>query len=114
MMMRSVIKTEKKKPFIINRQQHRWLRSLSKDELIKWLHDFYCEVYNEAISETYLAVFRQLHDYHGWTNEQMENLFYDSNEDIEAINQHYVTPEEIRQGLFDEGVKFLGKFKCMG
>ena len=112
--MRSVIKTEKKKPFIINRQQHRWLRSLSKDELIKWLHDFYCEVYNEAISETYLAVFRQLHDYHGWTNEQMENLFYDSNEDIEAINQHYVTPEEIRSGLAAEGVTFLNEFKCIG
>ena len=109
-----MIKTEKRKPFVLNREQHRKLKNLDKDGLIEWLRQFYCEVYNEAISETYLAVFRQLHDNHNWTNEQIEELFYSSNEDIEAINQHYVTPEEIRSGLAAEGVEFLKKFKCIG
>ena len=98
---------EKKKPFILNREQHRYLRGLSKDGLIAWLRKFYCEVYNEAIAETYMAVFHHLHDDYEFTNEQMESLFYASNEDIEAINQHYVTAEEIRKGLADEGVTFL-------
>ena len=106
-----VAEAEKKKPFVLNREQWRHLRGLSKDELIEWLRRFYCEVYNEAIAETYMAVFRQLHDYHNFTNEQMENLFYDSNEDIEAINQHYVTVEEIRAGLVGEGVTFLDRLR---
>ena len=110
-----MINTEKKKkPFVLNREQHRHIKSLSKDGLTEWLRQFYCEVYNEAISETYLAVFRQLHDNHDWTNEQIENLFYDSNEDIEAINQHYVTAEEIRSGLAGEGITFLNRLKLMG
>lgn len=107
-------KTEKKKPFVLNREQHRYLKSLSKDGMIEWLRRFYCEVYNEAIAETYMAVFRQLHDYHGWGNEKMEELFYSSNEDIEAINQHYVTAEEIRAGLAEEGITFLKGVKLNG
>ena len=109
-----MIKTEKKKPFVLNREQFRKLKGLSKDELIEWLRRFYCEVYNEAIAETYMAVFRQLHDYHGWGNEKMEELFYSSNEDIEAINQHYVTAEEIRAGLAEEGITFLKGVKLNG
>ena len=110
-----MINTEKKKkPFVLNRQQYRYVRGLSKDELIKWLHDFYCNVYNEAISETYLAVMRHLHDDNDWNNEQLEELFYNSNNDIAAINEHYVTAEEIRAGLADEGITFLKGLRLMG
>ena len=77
-----MIKTEKKKPFVLNREQHRYLKSLSKDGLMEWLRQFYCEVYNEAISETYLAVMRHLHDDNDWNNEQLEELFYNSNNDL--------------------------------
>ena len=106
-----VAEAEKKKPFVLNREQWRYLRGLTKDELIEWLRRFYCEVYNEAIAETYMAVFHHLHDDYEFTNEQMENLFYDSNEDIEAINQHYVTVEDIRSGLAEEGVTFLDRLR---
>ena len=109
-----VTEAEKQKPFVLNREQWRYIRGLSKDELINWLRRFYCEVYNEAIAETYMAVFHHLHDDYKFSNEQMENLFYDSNNDIEAINEHYVTVEEIRSGLVEEGISFLNKFKCNG
>lgn len=110
-----MINTEKKKkPFVLNREQHRHIKSLSKDALTEWLRQFYCEVYNEAISETYLAVMRHLHDDNDWNNEQLEELFYNSNNDIAAINEHYVTAEEIRAGLADEGITFLKKIRLMG
>ena len=99
---------------MLNREQHRHLKSLSKDGMIEYLRRFYCEVYNEAISETYLAVMRHLHDDNDWNNEQLEELFYNSNNDIAAINEHYVTAEEIRAGLADEGITFLNRLKLMG
>ena len=71
-------------------------------------------MYNEAISETYLAVMRHLHDDNDWNNEQLEELFYNSNNDIAAINEHYVTAEEIRAGLADEGITFLKGLRLMG
>lgn len=109
-----MVKTEKKKPFVLNREQHRMLKNLSKDGMIEYLRRFYCEVYNEAISETYLAVMRHLHDDNDWNNEQLEELFYNSNNDIAAINEHYVTAEEIRAGLADEGITFLKGLRLMG
>lgn len=101
------MENKEKKPFVLNREQHRQLKSLSKDGLTEWLRRFYCEVYNEAIAETYMAVFRHLFDDFGFDNEKMEKLFLDSNGDIEAINQHYVTAEDIRAGLAEEGITFL-------
>lgn len=92
---------------MLNREQHRKLKSLSKDEMIKYLYRYYCEVYNEAIAETYMAVFRHLFDDYGFNNEQLESLFISSNGDIEAINQNYVTAEDIRAGLAEEGITFL-------
>lgn len=71
-----MIKTEKKKkPFVLNREQHRHIKSLSKDALTEWLRQFYCEVYNEAISETYLAVMRHLHDDNDGTTSSWKNCF---------------------------------------
>ena len=100
---------------MLNREQHRYLKSLSKDGMIEYLRRFYCEVYNEAISETYLAVMRHLHDDNDWNNEQLEELFYNSNNDIAAINERYVTAEEIRDGLVgEEGITFLKKIRLMG
>ena len=102
-----MIKTEKKKkPFVLNREQHRYLKSLSKDGMIEYLRRFYCEVY--------IAVMRHLHDDNDWNNEQLEELFYNSNNDIAAINEHYVTAEEIRAGLADEGITFLKGLRLMG
>lgn len=90
------------------------LKNLSKDGMIEYLRRFYCEVYNEAISETYLAVIRHLKDDNGWDNEQLKELFINSNNDIDAINEHYVTAEEIRDGLADEGVTFLKGLRLIG
>lgn len=95
----------------MNREIYRDIKGKSKDQMEQYLRLFYFHAYNEGITETYLSVFHHLFDDFGFTNEQLEKLFYDCNNDIEAINQKYISTEEIMKGLADEGVTFLKKVK---
>lgn len=98
-------------PYHLNREVYRDIKGKSKQQMEDWLRAYYYGAYNEGITETYMAVFRHLFDDFGFTNEQLEKLFFDSNGDIDAINQRYISAEEIRKGLVGEGVSFLNKVR---
>ena len=105
------MKDKEQKPYHLNRETYRNIKGKSKEQLEQWLREYYLECYNDGITETYLAVFRHLFDDFGFTNEQLEELFYSSNNDIDAINQRYISADEICNGLAEEGVGFLKKVR---
>ena len=98
-------------PYHLNREVYRDIKNKSKDQMEQYMRNYYSVAYNQGITETYLAVFHHLHDMHDFSNEQLEELFYACNNDIEAINQRYISTEEILNGLIGEGVTFLKRAK---
>ena len=98
-------------PYHINRDIYRNIKGKSKDQLEEWLREYYLLAYNDGIKETYMAVFRRLFDDFHFSDKQLEELFFNSNEDIDAINKKLITTEEIRVGLAEEGVRFLDKVR---
>ena len=96
-------------PYHINREIYRDIKNKSKEQMEQYFRVYYGNAYNQGITETYLAVFHHLHDMYNFTNEQLEELFYACNNDIEAMNQRYISADEILNGLIGEGVTFLKK-----
>ncbi len=88
---------------MISRENHRYLKSLNREQFSKKLYDYYSQAYNEGAYETECAIYRQLADSFGFDNEQIDKLRKGVFSDLEAINQKYVTADEIMNGLINEG-----------
>ena len=86
---------------MISRENHRFLKNLNREQFSKKLYDYYSQAYNEG------AIYRQLADSFGFDNEQIDKLRKGVFSDLEAINQKYVTANEIMNGLISEGYKSL-------
>lgn len=98
---------------MIRRDTYRFLKKLSREKLSSWLCQFYVEAYNAGIRDDQAAVFRRLVDDFDFTNEQIAELRQGKDEDVNSINQKYVTAEEIIEGLISEGITNLqGGQKC--
>ena len=92
---------------MIRRDTYRFLKKLSREQLSKWLCQFYVEAYNAGIRDDQAAVFRRLVDDFDFTNEQIAELRQGKDEDVNSINEKYVTAEEIIEGLIGEGITNL-------
>ena len=92
---------------LISRENHRILKSLNREQFSKKLYDYYSQAYNEGAYETECAIYRQLADSFGFDNEDIDKLRKGVFSDLEAINQKYVTADEIINGLISEGFKSL-------
>ena len=85
---------------MISRENHRFLKSLNREQFSKKLYDYYSQAYNEGAYETECAIYRQLADSFGFDNEDIDKLRKGVFGDLEAINQKYVTADEIMNGFF--------------
>ena len=88
---------------MITREVHRDLKKKSREELTAWLIWYGAEHYNEGVRDNTIAIFRRLIDDFGFTNEMIQELQQGKDADITAINERYVTRQEMIDGLADEG-----------
>ena len=95
----------------MNREQHRNLIKMSKEKFELWLTMFarenYQDGFDEGVESNTMAICRYLHDEFGWGNTRFKRLIEKAKEDVKAIQEKYVTKQEIRDGLADEGCTCL-------
>lgn len=92
---------------MIRRDVHRYLKGLSRERFSAWLYNFYKHSYNDGVKDNEAAVLRRLVDDFGFTEDMINTLHIGKGEDIDAINQNYISAEEIIEGLVSEGFKNL-------
>ena len=96
---------------MISRENHRYLKNLTREQFSKKFYEYYSQEYNEGAYEMECSIYRQLADNFGFDNEQIDKLRKGVFGDIEAINQKYITADEIINGLISEGYKSLKEDK---
>ena len=90
---------------MISRDTYRHVKGLSREQMSKYLNQFYVSAYFEVIDDDDASIFRRLIDDFGFSDEDIARLRKGKEEDIESINQKYITAEEIINGLEAEGFK---------
>ena len=96
---------------MINRETLRNIKKLSNDKFVIWLTAYarenYQDGFDEGVESNTMAICRYLHDEFGWGNTRFKRLIEKAKEDVKAIQEKYVTKQEIRDGLAAEGCKCL-------
>ena len=90
---------------MISRDTYRHVKGLSREQMSKYLNQFYVSAYFEGIEDDDASIFRRLIDDFGFSDDDIARLRKGKEEDIESINQKYITAEEIINGLKAEGYK---------
>ena len=88
---------------MISRETYRFLKSSSREKLNTWLTNFGFVNYVDGKKDVQSAIYRRLIDDFGWTDEQIQQLKAGVKKDVEAINERYITADEILDGLTGEG-----------
>lgn len=57
---------------MISRDTHRHIKGLNREQMSKYLYDFYVQAYYECFSDFQAAMFRRLADDFGFTAENIE------------------------------------------
>lgn len=96
---------------MISRENHRYLKNLTREQFSKKLYVYYSQAYNEGANDTEATIYRRLFDDFGFTDEQIEKLRDGVKADMDAIQQKYITEEEIVNGLISEGLTNLKNIK---
>lgn len=96
---------------MISRENHRFLKNLTREQFSKKLYVYYSQAYNEGANDTEATIYRRLFDDFGFTDEQIEKLRDGVKADMDAIQQKYITAEEIVNGLISEGLTNLKNIK---
>ena len=87
----------------ISRDNHRYLtKKLNREQFSAKLYHYYTEAYNEGVNDTEAAIYRRLYDDFGFDDSMIKKLREGVNEDINAINEKYITAEQIINGLINE------------
>ena len=102
----------------INRETLRGIKNLSNDKLVVWLAAYakenYQDGFDEGVESNTMAIMRYLHDEFGWGNVRFKRLIEMAKKDVEAIQEKYVSKQEIRDGLAAEGCKCLKELQLKG
>lgn len=96
---------------MISRDNHRYLKSLTREQFTKKFYEYYASAYNEGANDTEATIYRRLFDDFGFADEQIAKLRDGVKSDMDAINQKYITAEEIVNGLISEGLTNLKNIK---
>ncbi len=96
---------------MISRENHRYLKNLTREQFSKKLYVYYSQAYNEGANDTEATIYRRLFDDFGFTDEQIEKLRDGVKADMDLIQQKYITAEEIVNGLIGEGLTNLKNIK---
>lgn len=96
---------------MISRENHRYLKNLTREQFSKKLYVYYSQAYNEGANDTEATIYRRLFDDFGFTDEQIEKLRDGVKADMDLIQQKYITAEEIVNGLISEGLTNLKNIK---
>ena len=91
----------------MNHDTYKKLKRKNKTQLEAWVNWFGFFNYMSGIKDSDAAIYRHLIDDFGFTDEQIAKLKQLKGDDIEAINERYITAKEIIDGLIDEGYKSL-------
>lgn len=94
---------------MISRDTHRHIKGLNREQMSKYLYEFYVNAYYECLNDFEAAMFRRLADDFGFTAEKIEEMRKGVNEDIESIQLKLITANEIVDGLISEGKFKKGK-----
>lgn len=91
----------------MNHDTYKKLKRKNKAQLEEWVNWFGFFNYMSGIKDSEAAIYRRLVDNFGFTDEKIAKLKKLKGEDIEAINEQYITAREIINGLIDEGYESL-------
>jgi len=80
--------------------KHKW-------QMEEWLTQFGFANYVDGINDDRAAMYRQLIDNFGFTDEQIAELKRLTRQDIGLINERYITANEMIEGLISEGYTSL-------
>ena len=87
----------------ISRDTYRYIKKLDKEQLSKYLYDFYVNAYFECLKDFEAAMVRRLADDFNFTAEQIDEVKKGVDEDIESIQMKLVSADDIINGLMNEG-----------
>ena len=91
----------------MNHDTYKKLKRKNKTQFEEWLSWYGFFNYQAGIKDAEAAIYRRLIDDFGFTDEQIARLKKLKGEDITAINEQYITANEIINGLIDEGFTSL-------
>lgn len=88
---------------MISRDTHRYIKGLNREQMSKYLYDFYVQAYFECLKDFEAAMVRRLADDFNFTAEQIDEMKKGVDEDVESIHMKLVSADEIVDGLTKEG-----------
>ena len=109
----------------MNREQRRQaaqeIKKLQKMEAAKfavWLAAYqkaaYQDGFEDGVECNNMAIMRYLHDAFGWGNTRFSRLIEHAKKDVQAMREGYVTPQDVKDGLAEEGVTCLKRLQMKG
>ena len=94
---------------MISRENHRYIKSLNREQFSNWLYQYFVESYNDGAYDTEVAIYRNLIDKFNFADDDIARLKEGVKDDIDSINRKYITAQEIMDGLEQEGFKSVKK-----
>ena len=96
---------------IISRDTYRRLKKYNREELNTWIHKFGLVIYNNGCRDAAAAEILALRDEFGFGTSRIARFMAKRDNTITAINERYITVEEILEGLREEGLKIKTDFE---
>ena len=90
---------------MISRDVYRTLKKKSREELQEWLTAYCAAAYMDGIRDATAADMLSLRDEFGFSTKRLSRFIARRDNTISAINQKFITADEIIQGLQEEGVE---------
>ena len=92
---------------LMNHDTYKKLKRKNKKQLEEWLSWYGYYNYDAGLKDSDAATCRRLVDNFNFTDEMIAKFRELKGEDIDAINERYITAKEIIDGLIDEGYESL-------
>jgi len=93
----------------MNRETRRYIQTLSKDKLVKWLSVYGMEMYDDGIRDAFMSLLLKLHDDFNFDNEKTEQLLRACEPWMQACIKHEedIDAKAIKEQLIAEGIVCL-------
>lgn len=95
---------------IVSKERGNMVRSFSRERMTEWLDEKGQEAYFNGREEVLKSVSAFLQKEYDFTEKDIRYLESRCKFNVDAINERYITAEEITQGLVKEGMQSIGKW----
>ena len=83
----------------INHDTYRTIKGKNKKQLSLWLIQYAAANYNDGVKDNTICIFRRLIDDFGFSQDMIDRLQQGKDTDVDAINERYVSADELINGF---------------